>query len=686
MRVRLLILIAFLCLAQAADAVRAKTDWRTYTQPDGTQLTLTLWGDAHFNCYRAKDGTCYSLDEKGFHVISPEEVQKSCERAPRAATRGKLKVIDKQWDPSRTYRQCVILVSFQDLDFSMPNPQASYDSLFNYRGYSYRNSSGCVADYFRDQSNGLFNVQFDVYGPIRVSESARNGSTNDGESAFRKATLKAIDSLHVDFSPYDWDQDGEVDQVVYISAGYCANIGGSSVRGYLWPNTGWFSQIKISDNLYLSRYSGSSEKWYNDILCGLGTICHEFSHCLGLPDLYPTGAGGSFSVVDEWDLMDGGNFTDWGWCPTNYSVLEKYLLGWATPEEFTASTRVYDLLPLSQGGKSYIIHQSESEYYLLENRQQKGWDLGLPGKGLVITYVNYDDNVWTNNMVNAYTPYRYDLVHADGMSYDDWDFYITSNRLTEYLDNANRMNRRYLSTAPYPLISDTKEVTSCLSLPSPVTNIQMTSAGRISFDVSVADDIEMDVPVSESGKGTFYHSKYAYQLPADCVAKVVTAISSNSITCQKIASGSEVIPKGVPVIIERQGGAGVVHLVRSDATDTYMGENYLVGSDEPTETYASAAQMLFYKQSYGQGGSQFGWYWGADEGAAFRIGGHRAWLAVPKSAGTRSFIGDETTAILSVDLEQLSDDRWYDLQGRHLEGRPSRRGIYIVNGKKVVVK
>lgn len=395
-------------------------------------------------------------------------------------TRGVLPDTDRPWDPACVYRQLVILVSFSDQDFSTEDTQAYFDRLFNMRGFSERGVPGSVADYFRDQSNGLFNIQFDVFGPIKVNKRMRD--TSYGEAAFRMAAQQLVDSLDIDFSLYDWDGDKEVDQVYYLTAGYCANGGASHVKGCLWPNTGSISSVRTPDGYRISAYSSSAEKWYNDIPCGLGTICHEFSHSLGLPDLYPT-SGSGFSVVDEWDIMDGGNYTCWGWNPPNYSAVEKMLLGWLTPEDITGSGSITGMRPLSEGGTAWRSIIEGDEYYMLENRQQTGWDFGLPGRGLLITYVRYNRDVWKNNDVNFRRPYRYDIIHADGMDYDAWDVFCRTEHMTEYEDTNNRFRRHHLSTSPYPFVNDTIEVRECRLEPWTFTNIQMDAEGSISFDI-----------------------------------------------------------------------------------------------------------------------------------------------------------------------------------------------------------
>lgn len=439
-----------------------------------------------------------------FLAVMAAKAQTRFERRPcvhgiqeRASTR--LPVPNQNWDASRTYRQAVILVQYSDMAFSMDDPKSYYHDLLNVSSSNTRGGVGCAADYFRDQSNGLFNLQFDVIGPVKVSQTAQiKSGTNYADDACKEAVKKAVDSLHVDFSVYDWNGDNKVEQIVFIVAGYCANGGNASYSQYVWPNTGMLFGY-ITETLSYSQSSVSAEKWANNIPCGIGTICHEYSHCLGLPDLYPTAPSTGYSVVDEWDLMDGGNYTDWGWCPPNYSALEKYLLGWLSFDEITGPVKVSGMKTLANGGKAYKMVKEGDVYYVLENRQRKGWDQYLPGQGLLITYVNYDKDKWKSNGVNSFRPFRYEFVHADDMDYDAWAAYVKANGLTEYVDTENRLWRRHLSTSPYPMLNDKQEVHECNVLPMPLTDIQLSDDGRISFEVvtSGIHDISIDDTIGD---------------------------------------------------------------------------------------------------------------------------------------------------------------------------------------------
>lgn len=424
-----------------------------------------------------------------------------------------LPVTNTKWDPEKIYKQLVILIEFK-LDstfFQNSNPRELYNRIFNEYGYNQRNGVGCVADYFRDQSEGLFNLSFDVYGPYKINSKSQpysnpNANTrNYGASAAAEATrLFLAENPDIDFSQYDWDNDGKVDQVIYVYAGLPGNLSLDSSYGRIWPNTGIFSTITTKDNHTISKYSSSGEYWptASKASCGIGTICHEFTHCLGLPDIYPTAANNYASMLDEWDLMDGGNFTNYGWCPPNFTPLEKWLLGWLSFTDIDEPATIKGMKPVADGGEVYRIKHSDSEWLLLENKQRKGWDAGNPGSGLLIYHVNYDNTVWRNNSVNIDDVHpRFVLVNADNHDYNYWNSYIASNNLSTYV-NAGHMNSRFLSMSAYPLLNDNMEIVNDeltdTSVPAaemfypnleektilakPITNIRVSDDGLVSFD------------------------------------------------------------------------------------------------------------------------------------------------------------------------------------------------------------
>ena len=408
------------------------------------------------------------------------------------------------FDPQKIYKVPVVLFSFSDLDFTMDNPTAYYDRLFNEKGFNEGYGLGCVADYFRDQSAGRLNLQFDIYGPVKIDKGARSHYYyDDGWEDMRKALELLSETTDADFSVYDWDGDGQANEVVFVAAGLIGN----TMNGTYYLGPGSYFQIpntKLPGGVDYYFYSLVCERIHGDFLSGIGTIVHEFSHSLGLPDLYPIGSGTAFSTVDEWDLMDGGNFTNYGWCPPNLSAMERMYLGWATPEELTEPATIEGMKPLSEGGKTYIVRSTSNsdEYYLLENRRQDGWDYGCPGNGLLIFHVDFDMDSWRNNLVNTSdNHYRYGLFHASGKDYLAWCPQNNGKDLTRWTED-NWMRSRYLSTSSYPYtdpstlvinnsLTDESSPAATLFTPAadgrnfmgkPITNIQLAADGTISFD------------------------------------------------------------------------------------------------------------------------------------------------------------------------------------------------------------
>lgn len=461
------------------------------------------------------------------------------------------------FDAQKTYRVPVVLFSFADQDFSMDDPAAYYDRLFNERGFNERMGPGCVADYLRDQSAGRVNLQFDIYGPVKISAKVNNPKityrTSDVE--MKEAINRLSENAEVDFSVYDWDGEGVANIVLFVAAGYTGN----QVKGNLYPNTGYFlKELPGGVDAYFA--SLTCELWGDDKLCGIGTILHEFCHFLGLPDIYPvTSAANVYSVLDEWDLMDGGNYTNYGWCPPNLSAMERMYLGWASPEELTEAATIEGMKPLSDGGKTYIVRSSDNsdEFYLLENRQQSGWDYGCPGSGLLIYHIDFKMDSWRDNYVNiSPTHFLYDIFHADGKDYKAWDPDNNGKDITKWTMEP-RLRNRYLSTSSYPYTDPISHVvnnsltdesspaaTLFQSKPSgtpvlmgkPITNIRMADDGTISFDFmkSKSDDTGIASTIITDEANVVWYSIDGRRLSGKPTTKGLYIYLSKSGTSQKI--------------------------------------------------------------------------------------------------------------------------------------------------------
>lgn len=333
--------------------------------------------------------------------------------------------------------QLVVLAEFQDLTFSESQEDAmrTWNKIFNTENYSEGKFVGSVRDYFLSQSYGLFNLTFDLYFVTLpdTRNKYRSTSTHDENSQYMVDNIvDALQTQNINWSLYDWNGDDYVDQLLIVYAGKGMSHGGDAYS--IWPHQWWLSQhqnLKTDDpNDYRSyrTVTRNGKNYYIDSYCcvqevvdtdnvksSFGIICHEFSHCFGLPDFYYNS-----KIVGDWELMDNGNNNSQGYRPCNYSAHERMLLGWLKPIELTSPTTITDMPSLDEEPVAYLVRNngSANEYYFIENRQQQGWDKNLPGNGIVIFHIDYDKSLWisTTQYVNNNNIKRYYIIPANNRS------------------------------------------------------------------------------------------------------------------------------------------------------------------------------------------------------------------------------------------------------------------------------
>ena len=310
-----------------------------------------------------------------------------------------------------TKRGLVILAQFTDTKFKTANNRDKYERILNEPGYTTTEGfRGSVSDYFRDQSGGLFDLQFDVVGPYtaarRYSYYGRNDDDDNDEKAHELiAEMCLAADADVNFADYDWDGDGEVEEVFVIYAGKSESdtYNSSYIYPHMWTLYEAGIGLLVLDDTVIDIYACANEINSSGKINGIGTICHEFSHCMGLPDFYDITYSGEFGMGD-FDLMSGGCYCGDGFCPVGYTAYEKMACGWTVPIALgDEDVTVDSLQPISQGGNTYIIYNdaNHDEYYLIENRQKTGWDAYYPARGLMITHVDYNAEIWANNIPNS---------------------------------------------------------------------------------------------------------------------------------------------------------------------------------------------------------------------------------------------------------------------------------------------
>jgi hypothetical protein len=205
--------------------------------------------------------------------------------------------------------------------------------------------------------------------------------------------------------------------------------------------------------------------------------------------------------------------------------------------------------------------------------------------------------------------------------------------------------------------------------------------------LSEATPTPATVTMAASGYATFYDSKQSYALPEGVKALVVTAGTQDKLTYEEL---KDAIPANTAVMLK--GEKGKTYELTATKAEAYIGQNLLVGSDEATLTFALIKMPCrFYKLTYGPSNTQyaktFGWYWGAEDGAAFEIEGHKAWLAIPVTASnTRLYtvVNESPTGIALPTADSDATEEIYNLNGQRVSAPV--KGLYIRNNKKVIIK
>ena len=559
---KIVLTLSFIVMAIAAMAIPAKPGlWKTIKLANGTEVRVQLRGDEHCHFWQADNGTCY-LERNGAYVVADKAkltkhgqlrrakaAKAQLNRLKKVAKKGPRKVGGATGnDYTGKKKGIIILVNFKSQSFKEGHDQALYNRIANEVGFTNADGfKGSVHDYFLAQSGGLFDLTFDVVGPVQMENVSSYYGANDEWGNDKRAHEMVIEACKgadkdVNFKDYDWDGDGEVDQVFVLYNGLGEAAGGSSntvypheyaLSGYneIDENGKYINYRLQLDGVTIDTYACSSEMTISSgsktVIDGIGTICHEFSHCLGFPDLYDTTYTG-FGMGD-WDLMDQGSYNggyDCGMVPAGYSAYERWCAGWLEPIELTEDTEVTAMKALSEGGDAYVIYNEAhpDEYFLLENRQKTGWDAELPGKGLLVIHADYDEEIWSWNIVNSKIT-KSNYYNYYGVEYGDPDGGPLNDHMRLTLVPADNKSSVYNTSGDtYPrntLDSITNNSTPKFSLYNANTdggkllnrgiyNIKQNSNGTISFNFKAnpyaSEGGGGDTPETPSGNIVFHET------------------------------------------------------------------------------------------------------------------------------------------------------------------------------------
>lgn len=491
-----------LSAAFSAGAVRALPKPQTVTQPDGTTLTIVKAGDESMHFTLTTDGMLVTADADGQysyaridrsgnvvstgiravdpamrprshrylmqnvkdidintvvkaragrprHSLNGVNLENAARNRKRAASpdsslpQSGMGLFSGSFPSRGKIKGLVILVEFQDVKFNTgydAGAQSYFNDLLHKEGFSEYGGTGCVTEYFRAQSNGVFDPEFDLYGPVTLPQPmAYYGGNNASGDDLRPHMMvvhacQALDA-QVDFSKYDNDGDGYADNVFIFYAGQGEASYGSddSVWPHSWNVSAGTGTDFVLDNVKIDRYACSNE-WGQNRPDGVGTFIHEFSHVMGLPDLYNTVNQFVGYTPNEWSVMDLGSYNNNGCTPPNYGIYERNALGWIDPELLDGTPRFATLNHIGGFNEGFIIQtEREREFFLLENRQNEGWDRYLPGHGMLVWHIDFAQRIFDNNEVNNTESHQYvDLVEANdspsGTALDGYSWPGTRNK------------------------------------------------------------------------------------------------------------------------------------------------------------------------------------------------------------------------------------------------------------------
>ena len=713
-------------VTMAAMAVPAKPGlWKTLKLADGTEVRAQLKGDEHGHFWLAADGRTFTkMSGSEFYQVTDANMiierakvrrqQVNAQRTRRLAKR-RAGTIGSY---TGTKKGIIILVNFQDRIFQEEHTNELYQRIANEAGFNEGNFRGSMSDYFKAQSGGQFELDFDVVGPVTVSQNASDYGANDSEDNdvkpghMVKEAVTLAKSVITDWTPYDWDGDHYVDQVYVVYAGQ--GEADSDDEDAIWPHA-WdlassgAGTVSVGTNLRVNSYACGSELNGSNAIEGIGTMCHEFSHCLGYPDFYDTDYSGGWGM-DMWDLMDQGSYNEDGYLPAGYTSYERWVAGWTEPIELGAEdVEVTGMKSLQEGGDYYIIYNPDNkdEYYLLENRQLTGWDAGLPGSGLLILHVDYDEDVWAGNTPNddpkhqrmtwvaADNKYQYDTYQ--GQKYLTWegleaDPYPSGNK--------NKFNKDTKPAAKF--YNKTSKMST--NMTSSVEDITLNDEdGTISFKFVAnysnsgtggGGGEEGDDPVvTPTGDYLFYESFNECKGTGGNDGEWSGTIASAKFNtdnegwtgngygadqCAKFGAG-------------KKKGTATTPGIKFSVNETTLTFKAAAWSDETTTITLSAegSTLTIDPKSVTLSNNEWSTH-------TVKITGTGTAKIVFTPSNNRFFLDevlivdpnapDDPTGISNVKRETTANNRYYTLDGRVLNGVPTQKGIYIVNGRKIVIK
>ncbi len=532
---RLLVTLAVAMLVgSVALATVARRGSISVMQPDGTAVTLASQGDEWGHFMVTPDGLTVAKDARGAwcyvtaqgvsSVVAHNPGQRpAAETAFVSAQLGRLQVQQRlqralERAPRRAGTQVpvtgspripVLLVEYTDKKIT--NPMDTFQ-------ITYCTGEKSARKYFEDQSNGKYNPQYDVWGVYQLKHNRAYYGANDSDGNDVRVgymVSEAVDAAQrqgeINWSDYDNDGDGECDVVIVVYAGV-AEDQAPQITDAVWPcqwslaSAGWWGMgdgARTYGGIYINKFAVFNEIYGPDDestrMDGIGAFVHEYSHCMGLPDMYETSHQNIYYGMSNWSLMAHGDYNDDGFTPCGYTGYEKIFMGWIKPVTPTANTR-YTLPVFNMGADStdVVVKVTSSinrnEYYLLENRRRVGWDAFMPDEGVLITHISYIPSRWSANSVNDQAVQLITIFPADNVlsrDTEDHDLYGNTN---------HSLTDTSVPAAQLFLTRSGQATGTAGMMGKPITHINIASDGTASFwyvrgdvpagDVNADDEVD----------------------------------------------------------------------------------------------------------------------------------------------------------------------------------------------------
>ncbi len=485
MKLRNFLSLAALSLPLLVSARPAAPGLRTLINADGTTVQGYVYGDESFSwavsadgkslleytggrwATAVRNGLALTADVAGIERLRADRPAYVIEESPVNGNKMRMAALENGRTKFPTIgdniHSMVVLIEYADTKFTVPDPVNLFNEMLNQEGFSKYNAKGSVRDYYQACSNGLFNPTFDIYGPVTVSHNSEyyvgkdSGIAGAGANAYFgyaiKEALEQLDEQGVDFTKYDYDNDGAIDNIFFFYAGHGQADSGDPTT--VWPHQSEWRRYTSDQTLKLPEivfergdkkvafktYACSNELQGSTLpegasqpyLDGIGAFAHEFAHVLGLPDTYDVEPqpGKPTATPHYWDVMAQGTYNDSSTRPPLFNAYEQWVCHWLEYEDLTNADQIEGVevpslstaylkgekpvckrLRISRPGMATFY----PEYYVVETRTRDGWDSALPGEGMLIWHVDYKALDWAQNLVNTNGVSKFTIVPSSSSS------------------------------------------------------------------------------------------------------------------------------------------------------------------------------------------------------------------------------------------------------------------------------